>query len=56
MFWEQMLFEEFQDGHHGGHLGYLNRRVLAILNLCVTVMLPIKFWLNPNYGLGGDVI
>ena len=23
MGWE-MLFEEFQDGHHGGHLGYLN--------------------------------
>ena len=22
---------------------------LAILNLCVTVMSPIKFWLNPTY-------
>ena len=42
--WEEMSFEEFQDGHHDGHLGYLNRRILAILNLCVTVMLPIKFW------------
>ena len=50
------MFEDFQDGHHGGHLGYLNGRILSILNLCVTVMFPIKFWLNPTYGLGGDVI
>ena len=54
-FWEEMSFEELQDGRHGGHLGYLNGRILAILNICVTVMLPIKFWLNPTYGLG-DVI
>ena len=38
-----MLFEEFQDG---GHLGYRNGTILAILNLCVTVMPPIKFQLN----------
>ena len=55
MVWEEMSFEEFLDGHHGGHLGYLNGRILAILNLCVNVMLPIKFWLNPTYCLG-DVI
>ena len=29
-----MLFEEFQDGHHGSHLGYQNVTILAILNLC----------------------
>ena len=29
---------------------------IGILNLCVTVMPPIKFWLNPTYGLGGDVV
>ena len=56
MVWEVMSFEEFQDGHHGGHLGYQNRMILAILNLCVTVMHPIKFWLNLTYGLGGDVL
>ena len=56
MVWEERLFEEFQDGCHGGHLGYLNGMILAILNLCVTVMLPIKFWLNSIYGLGGNVI
>ena len=44
--WEKMLFEEFQDGLHSGHLGYWNGTILAILNLCVTVMPPIKFQLN----------
>ena len=31
-----MLFEEFQDDCHGSHLGYQNRTILAILNLCVS--------------------
>ena len=53
---EEISFEEFQDGHHGGHLGYQNGTILAILNLCVTVMLPFNFWLNPTYGLGGEVL
>ena len=48
-----MSFEEFQDG---SHLGYRNGMILAILNLCVTVMLPIKFWGSPTYSLGGDVV
>ena len=38
-----MSFEEFQDG---SHLGYRNGMILAILNLSVTVMPPIKFQLN----------
>ena len=46
-----MSFEKFQDG---GHLRYLNGTILVILNLCVTVMLPIKFWHNPTHGLGGE--
>ena len=54
MVWEERSFEEFQDGSHG-HLGYLNGRILAILNLCHCDA-PIKFWLNPTYGLEGDVI
>ena len=48
-----MSFEEFQDG---GHLGYWNETTLAILNLYVALMPPIKFLLNPTYGLGGDVV
>ena len=49
-----MSFEEFQDGHPGGHLGYQNKMIFAILNLCVTVMSPIKFQFNK--GLRGDVV
>ena len=41
-----MSFEEFQDGGPGGHLGYRNGTILAIMNLCITVMPPIKFQLN----------
>ena len=32
------------------HLGYQKRTILTILNLCITVMPPIKFQLNPTYG------
>ena len=49
-----MLFEEFQDGPHGDHLGYWNGRILAILTLHVATMPPTKFRLNPTYGSGGD--
>ena len=56
MVWEEMSFDEFHDGRHGGHLWYRNGTSLAILNLCVTVMPPIKFWLNPTYLLGGYVV
>ena len=49
-------FEQYQDSHLGGHLGYRNEKILAILNFYVTPMLPIKFRLIPTYGLGGDVV
>ena len=55
MVWE-MLFEEFQDGSIGGDLGYCNGKILANLNLCVSVMLPIKLWLYGTYSLGGDIV
>ena len=54
MVWEEMSFEEFQDGRHGGHLGQWNGTILAILNLCITVMPPIKFWLNQTYDLSNS--
>ena len=41
--WEEMSFEEFKYGCHGGHLGYQNGTILAILNLYVAPMRPIKF-------------
>ena len=50
-----MLFEDFQDGRHGGHLGYQNRTVLAILNLHAAPMPSTKFQLNLTYRSGGDV-
>ena len=55
MVWEEMSFEEFQDGHHGILLGYRNETILAILNLHVATISPTKFQLNPTYGSGGDV-
>ena len=45
-FWEEMWFEEFQDGHHGGHLENWIRMILAIPNFHNTPMPPIKFKLN----------
>ena len=37
---------------HDGHLGYQNGCILAIVNLFVSLMPPIKFRLNLTYGLG----
>ena len=52
MTWEEMSFEEVQDG---GHLGYRNRTISAILNFHVATMPSTKFQLNPTYSSGGDV-
>ena len=46
---EEISFEEFQ-------YGYLNGTILAILNLYVTVITPIKFRPSRTYGLGGDFV
>ena len=46
MVWEEMSFEGFQDGRHGGHLGYQNGMILSILSLHVAPMPPTKFGLN----------
>ena len=56
MVWEEKSFEEFQDGCHGGHLGYQNGTILAILNLYITPMPLFKFWLNLTNNLGEDVV
>ena len=48
---EQIWFEDFQDGPCGGHLGYWNRMILAILNFYVALMPLIEFWLNPTHSL-----
>ena len=47
-FWVQEKKQkiDFQDGHHGGHLGFLIGMILAIFDLQVTPMLPSKFGLS----------
>ena len=45
---------DFQDGGHGGHLGFLFGTILAIFVLQVTPMLPTKYpfkWLR-GVGVG----
>ena len=49
---EEMSFEEFQNGRHGGHLGYWTGTICEILNLHVATMPPTKFQLNSTYGSG----
>ena len=41
---------DFKDGCHGGHLGFLIRRILAIFDLQVTPMPPSKFGVNQPFG------
>ena len=44
-----MSFQHFfLHSHHGGHLGYQNGMILAILNLRVAPMPATKFELNPT--------
>ena len=55
-FREQISFQDFQAGHHGGHMWYWNGTNLAILNIHATQMPPTKCGLNPTYRLGADVV
>ena len=43
---------DFQDGGHGGHLGFLIGTILAIFYLQITLMLPSKFGVNRPFGSG----
>ena len=51
-----MRFEGFQDGCHGGHLGYQNGTILAILTLHVAPMPSTKFPLHPKLGIHREQI
>ena len=44
---------DFQDGSHGGNLGFPIRTILAIFDLQVTLMLPIKYRVNWPRGVVG---
>ena len=45
---------DFQDGCHGGHLGFLIGMIF-IFDLQVTLMLPTKFKVNKPFGSGEEV-
>ena len=45
---------DFQDGGHGGHLGFPIGTILAIFDLQVTPMLPSKFEVNWPFGSGEE--
>ena len=45
---------DFQDGHHGGHLGFLIETILSTFDLQVTPMLPTKFRVNWPFGSGEE--
>ena len=43
---------DFQDGHHGGHLGFPTGTILATFDLQVIPMFPTKFQMNWPFGSG----
>ena len=44
---------DFQDGSHGGHLGFPIGTILAIFDLQDTPMLPTKYRVSWPRGVGG---
>ena len=47
---QKKLKIDFQDGHHGRHLGFLIGTILAIFDEQIILMLPTKFPLNRRFG------
>ena len=45
---------DFQDGCHGGHLGYPIGTILAFFDLQVTPMSPTKFGVSWPFGAGEE--
>ena len=50
---EKKRKKDFQNGHHGSHLGFPIRGILAIFDLLVT-LLPAKFQVNLPLGSGEE--
>ena len=50
-----MSSEEFQNGRHGGQLGYRNRTSLAIRNFLDAPMPPKKYLLYPTNRSGAHI-
>ena len=51
---EEAKKTDFQDGCHGGHLGFPNGMILAIFDIQVTLMLPSRFGVNWPLGSGKE--
>ena len=49
---EKKINTDFQDGSHGGHLGFPIRTILVTFDLEVTSILPTKFHVNRSFGSG----
>ena len=45
---------DFQDGGHGGHLGFPTGMILAIFDLQVTLMVPSQLGVNWPFGSGEE--
>ena len=45
---------DFQDGHHGGHLGFPIGMILAVFDLQVTLLLPTRFQVKWTFGSGEE--
>ena len=52
---EKKRNKDFQDGHHGSHLGFPIGTILAIFNLQVTPMLPTEFQVNWPFNSGEEL-
>ena len=60
--WSQLAFGfrsrsekiDFQDGHHGSHLGFPMGMILVIFDLQVTLVLPSKFGVNWPFRSGEE--
>ena len=53
LFWRRSEKIDFQDGSHGGHLGFPIGKILAIFYLQVTPMIPTKFQVKWPRGVEG---
>ena len=47
---QKKRLKDFQNSHHGSHLGFPIGTILAIFDLQVTPMLPTKFWVYWRLG------
>ena len=50
----EVMKKRFQDGGHGGHLGFPIQPILAIFDLQVTLMLPTELQFNLPFCSGEE--